>query len=67
MNVLVLSLDSMSHLMYQRKLPLTYSYLKTSLGAVILNMHNTVGDGTMKNIVPLLTGEIYKETMFVIF
>ena len=57
MNVLVICLDSMSHLNYQRKLPKTYSYLKDTLGAVMLNAFNVVADGTLHNIVPLLTGK----------
>jgi hypothetical protein len=56
MNVLILVLDSMSHLSYQRKLPKTYEYLKDELDAVILNGYNIVGDATTAAMIPLLTG-----------
>ena len=65
MNVLMICLDSMSHLNYQRKLPKTYSYLKDTLGAVMLNAFNVVGDATLHNIVPLLTGKTTNVYIFI--
>ena len=61
MNVLIFALDSMSHLSYQRKLPKTYAYLKDNLDAFILKAYNIVGDATTAAIIPLLTGELYKD------
>lgn len=57
MNVLILIVDSMSHLSYQRKLPKTYAYLKSSLDTFILNGYNIVGDATTAAMIPLLTGK----------
>ncbi|XP_064615210.1 uncharacterized protein LOC135479318 [Liolophura sinensis] len=61
MNVLVFCLDSLSHLSYQRKLPLTYKFIKNALGATILHGYNIVGDATTANLLPLLTGKAHDE------
>lgn len=61
LNILIYGLDSLSHLSFQRKLPLTYSYLKDSLDAVIMNGYNIVGDATTAAIIPLLTGKTETE------
>ncbi|KAK2165814.1 hypothetical protein LSH36_45g10046 [Paralvinella palmiformis] len=55
MNVLMLVLDSMSHMSYQRLLPKTYAYLKDNLKAAILDGYNIVGDGTLSAFTPILT------------
>ncbi|VVC43462.1 Hypothetical protein CINCED_3A003648 [Cinara cedri] len=55
LNVLMIGLDSMSHMMVQRKLPKVYSKLK-SMGAHILDGYNIVGDGTPQALIPILTG-----------
>ena len=57
MDVLIMVIDSMSHLSYQRKLPKTYHYITNTLNSVILDGYTIVGDGTTPNIVALLTGE----------
>lgn len=56
LNVLVIGLDSLSHLSFQRILPKTYSYIRDELDFTILNGYNIVGDGTTANLIPLLTG-----------
>ena len=56
LNVLMIGLDSMSHMSYQRKLPMTYKFLRDKLGAVILNGYNIVGDATTAALLPMLTG-----------
>ncbi|KAL4219938.1 hypothetical protein ACF0H5_020349 [Mactra antiquata] len=61
MNVLMFGLDSMSHLAYQRKLPLTYKYLKEELGAVVMDGYNIVGDATTAALIPMLTGKTETE------
>ena len=58
LNVLMFALDSMSHLCYQRKLPMTYKFLKKELGAAILENYNIVGDATTAAIIPMLTGQL---------
>ncbi|OWF49683.1 uncharacterized protein LOC110451404 [Mizuhopecten yessoensis] len=57
LNVLMLGLDSMSHLSYQRKLPNTYRYLRDELDMVILDAYNIVGDATTAALIPILTGK----------
>ena len=47
----------MSHLSYQRKLPLTYAYLRDTLKAVILDGYNIVGDATTAALIPITTGK----------
>ncbi|XP_050419630.1 uncharacterized protein LOC126832759 isoform X2 [Adelges cooleyi] len=55
LNVLMIGLDSMSHMMVQRKLPKLYAKLK-SMGAHVLESYNIVGDGTPQALIPILTG-----------
>ncbi|KAJ8310199.1 hypothetical protein KUTeg_012064 [Tegillarca granosa] len=57
MNVLMIGLDSLSNLAFQRKLPLTYRYLKNILEAVILHGYNIVGDATTAALVPILSNQ----------
>ncbi|XP_014789005.2 uncharacterized protein LOC106882747 [Octopus bimaculoides] len=61
LNILIYGLDSLSHLSFQRKLPLSYKHLKESLGAIIMNGYNIVGDATAAAIIPLLTGRTETE------
>lgn len=56
LNVLMIGLDSMSHMMVQRKLPKVYAKLK-SMGAHVLEGYNIVGDGTPQALIPILTGK----------
>ena len=46
LNVLVWGQDSISRLMFMRKLPLTWNYLQSQLKAIVLQGYNIVGDGT---------------------
>ena len=75
-NLLVLGLDSISRLQFQRMLPQTYDYLTKELNGIILKGlfeiktsfsrfsfllgYNILGDGTPQQLVPMLTG--FKET-----
>ena len=61
MNVLIIAMDSMSHLTYQRKLPKTYDYIQKTLKSVVLNGYNIVGDATTAAIIPLTTGRVFIE------
>ena len=56
LNILMMGFDSVSRLMWQRNLPKTYAYLTESLGSVVLNGYNVVGDSTTRNLLSLLTG-----------
>ena len=46
LNVLIWGQDSVSRLMFMRKLPKTFKYLEEELGAIVLKGYNILGDGT---------------------
>ena len=48
--------DSLSRNMFQRNLPNSYKYLTETLGAIVLEGYNIVGDGTPQALIPILTG-----------
>lgn len=56
LNILIVGFDSVSRMMWQRNLPETYKYLIESLGGIVLEGYNIVGDGTPQALLPLLTG-----------
>jgi len=56
LNILLLIVESMSHLSFERRLPKMMHYLET-LNATILNAYNIIGEGTLAGLVPFLTGE----------
>ena len=56
LNVIVIGLDSLSHLSFQRLLPRTYHLLRDELDFTIMNGYNIAGDGTTANLIPMLTG-----------
>ena len=60
-NVLILGLDSVSRMAWKRVFPETYSYFKDTLGGIIFEGYNAVGDGTLPNLLPFLCGKILKE------
>lgn len=55
LNVLIFGFDSLSRMTFMRKLPKSYKKLK-SLGSIVLQGYNILGDGTPQAIIPLLTG-----------
>uniref|UniRef100_A0A7E5A260 DUF229 domain-containing protein n=1 Tax=Panagrellus redivivus TaxID=6233 RepID=A0A7E5A260_PANRE len=61
LDVVMIGIDSVSRVEFQRSLPLTYEYLINSMGAVVLNGHNIVGDGTPQAYIPMLTGQTETE------
>ncbi|CAD6199776.1 unnamed protein product [Caenorhabditis auriculariae] len=61
MNVYILSFDSMSQMGFRRKMPKTVKFLEETLGSVVLNGYNIVGDGTPQAIIPILTGQTETE------
>jgi len=66
LNVLMIGMDSMSHMMVQRILPKVYFKLK-SMGARVLNGYNIVGDGTPQALIPILTGnDFYSSLLYII-
>uniref|UniRef100_A0A914VUB8 DUF229 domain containing protein n=1 Tax=Plectus sambesii TaxID=2011161 RepID=A0A914VUB8_9BILA len=57
LNVYIIGFDSLSSLMFQRKLKKTYKFLVQDLEAVILEGYNIVGDGTPQAWIPILTAQ----------
>ena len=61
LNVMMVGMDSTSHVHFQRKLGPVYKYLKEDLQSVIFNGHSIVGDGTTANVVGMLVGRLLDE------
>ncbi|CAF0741146.1 unnamed protein product [Rotaria sordida] len=59
-NVLILGLDSVSRLQFERMLPQTFDYITKELNGIVLKGYNILGDGTPQQLIPMLTG--FKET-----
>ncbi|CAF4743554.1 unnamed protein product, partial [Rotaria sp. Silwood1] len=59
-NVLILGLDSVSRLQFERMLPQTFDYVTKELDGIVLKGYNILGDGTPQQLIPMLTG--FKET-----
>ncbi|KAF1752938.1 hypothetical protein GCK72_019493 [Caenorhabditis remanei] len=60
-NVYFLGFDSLSQMSFRRKLPRTVKFLEETLGSVVLNGYNIVGDGTPQAFIPILTGQTETE------
>ena len=60
-NVLILGLDSVSRMAMQRLFPKTYTYVTDTLGGIVLEGYNAVGDGTVPNLLPFLCGKTRME------
>ena len=56
LNILIIGFDSTSRLAWMRNLPKTYDYLVSVLGASVMEGYNIVGDGTVRALLPILTG-----------
>ncbi|KAL7741748.1 hypothetical protein ACLKA6_000359 [Drosophila palustris] len=56
LSVMVLGIDSVSHLNFQRQMRRTASYIRQNLSHVEFWGFNKVGDNTFPNLVPLLSG-----------
>ena len=61
LNILMIGFDSVSRLMWMRFLPKTYGYLVDTLGAVVMQQYNVVGDGTPPAVLGMLTGQTEQE------
>ena len=57
MSIAILGFDSMSRMSWHRRLKDTRKYFKDDLGAIELESHNIVGDGTTAVMFPMLTGK----------
>ncbi|EFO84083.1 hypothetical protein CRE_16932 [Caenorhabditis remanei] len=60
-NVYFLGFDSLSQMSFRRKLPETVKFLEKTLGSVVLNGYNIVGDGTPQAFIPILTAQTETE------
>lgn len=56
LNILMFGFDSVSKMTWMRTLPETHKYFTSSLGGVVLQGYNIVGDGTPQALLPILTG-----------
>jgi len=56
LNVLILIFDSVSASSFKRSLPITYEFLKGYENFFHFTKHHTVGQNTLPNIVPMLSG-----------
>lgn len=57
MSVVMWGMDSISRNNFIRKLPRSYKFLTETLGALVLEGYNIVGDGTPQALIPILTGQ----------
>lgn len=63
MNVLMISLDSMSFNNFKRAFPITFKYLSELENNVIFENFNSVGVNTFPNDIPLLTGAMMDDNI----
>ena len=61
LNILMFGFDSVSRLTWLRNLPKSHEYFVKTLGAVVLEGYNIVGDGTPQALLPILTGQTEAE------
>lgn len=61
LDILMFGFDSVSRMSWLRNLPKSYEYFVTELGGVILEGYNIVGDGTLRALLPILTGKTDRE------
>lgn len=61
LNVFFLGFDSLSQMSFRRKLPKTVEVLEKTLGSIVLNGYNIVGDGTPQAFIPILTSSTEEE------
>lgn len=57
MSIVIMGYDSMSRMSWLRRLVKTREYFHDTLGAIELEAHNIVGDGTTAVMFPMLTGK----------
>ncbi|XP_077513130.1 uncharacterized protein LOC144124376 [Amblyomma americanum] len=60
-SVLLVGADSLSRNNMKRSLPKTVRYLLTEMNATMMNGVNALGENTLENIIPLLTGQHMEE------
>jgi hypothetical protein len=61
MDVLIIGMDSLSHMTYIRKMKKTHKYFTEKLGGIALDGYNIVGEGTLRALIPIFTGKTESE------
>lgn len=61
LNILMFGFDSVSSMTWQRNLPRSHKYFVDTLGGIVLEGYNIVGDGTPQALLPILTGKTEEE------
>lgn len=56
LNVMIVGLDSLSRLNFQRQMPSSYKYLIEKMGAIEMFGYNKVADNTFPNLMAVLCG-----------
>ena len=57
LNILMFGFDSTSRMTWMRNLPLSHKYFTETLGGVVMEGYNIVGDGTPAALLPILCGK----------
>ncbi len=63
LNVLILIFDSVSASSFKRSLPSTFTFLKSFDNFFQFTKHHTVGQNTLPNLVPMLSGKTSRELL----
>lgn len=61
LNVLILGLDTTSQMNFLRAMPKSNNFLTQNLSAILLKGYTKVGENTLPNAIPLLTGKSLEE------
>ena len=57
LNMIGMTFESISRLVFLRHCPEIHKYITETLGGVMLNGYNKIGDNTGPNLYPLMTGK----------
>ena len=61
LDILLFGFDSVSRMTWMRNLPKSHDYFVNTLGGVVMEGYNIVGDGTPQALFPILTGKTEME------
>ncbi|CAG7676485.1 unnamed protein product [Allacma fusca] len=64
LNVVILGIDSVSHMNFIRTMPLVHAYLMNNLSAIGLDGYVKVDENTFPNLMPVLTGQSEDELTY---
>lgn len=67
-NVIIIGLDSLSRIQFQRQMPRSFKFLHEQMGGIEMQGYNKVAENTYPNLVSLLTGlsadQLYESCLF---